>query len=40
MHVMNLYGWRKSWRLQGEMAPANQEDHEGWGATDKFNVVP
>ncbi len=39
IHVMTLYSWRKSWRLQGEVVPASQKDPEGWGSTDKFTVV-
>ena len=31
IHVMTLYSWRKSWRLQGEVVPASQKDPEGWG---------
>ena len=38
-HVVTLYNWRKAWRLQGEMVPASEKDHEGWGAADKFTVV-
>jgi transposase len=39
IHVVTLYTWRKSWRLQGEVVPASEKDPEGWGATDKFTVV-
>jgi transposase len=39
IHVVTLYNWRKTWRLQGEVVPASQKDPEGWGATDKFTVV-
>ena len=39
IHVVTLYNWRKSWRLQGEVVPASEKDPEGWGATDKFTVV-
>ncbi len=39
MHVVTLYNWRKTWRLQGEVVPASEKDPEGWGATDKFTVV-
>ena len=39
IHVVTLYNWRKSWRLQGEVVPAAEKDPEGWGATDKFTVV-
>jgi transposase-like protein len=39
IHVVTLYNWRKTWRLQGEVVPASEKDPEGWGATDKFTVV-
>jgi len=39
IHVVTLYNWRKSWRLQGEVVPASEKDPEGWGSTDKFTVV-
>jgi transposase-like protein len=39
IHVVTLYNWRKSWRLQGEVVPASEKDPEEWGATDKFTVV-
>ena len=39
IHVVTLYNWRKSWRLQGEVVPASEKDPEGWVATDKFTVV-
>ena len=39
LHVVTLYNWRKTWRLQGEVVPASEKDPEGWGATDKFTVV-
>ncbi len=39
IHVITLYKWRKSWRLQGEVVPASEKDPEGWSATDKFKVV-
>ena len=39
IHVVTLYNWRKSWRLQGEVVPASEKDPEGWGATNKFTVV-
>ena len=29
IHVDTLYNWRKSWRLQGEVVPASEKDHEG-----------
>ena len=31
IHVITLYKWRKSWRLQGEVEPATQKDPEGLG---------
>jgi transposase len=39
IHVVTLYNWRKTWRLQGEVVPASEKDPEGWGATDKFTLV-
>ena len=39
IHVVTLYNWRKTWRLQGEVVPASKKDPEGWGTTDKFTVV-
>ena len=39
IHLVTLYNWRKTWRLQGEVVPASEKDPEGWGATDKFTVV-
>ena len=39
IHVITLYKWRKTWRLQGEVVPASQKDPEGWGSADKFTVV-
>lgn len=39
IHVVTLYNWRKSWRLQGVVVPAAEKDPEGWCATDKFTVV-
>jgi transposase-like protein len=39
IHVITLYKWRKTWRLQGEVVPASETDPEGWGAADKFTVV-
>jgi hypothetical protein len=38
IHVVTLYNWRKSWRVQGEVVPASEKDPEGWGSTDKFMV--
>ena len=31
IHVVTLYNWRKTWRLQGEVVPASEKDPEGWG---------
>ena len=28
IHVVTLYNWRKSWRLQGEVVPASEKDPE------------
>ena len=39
IHVMTLYKWRKTWRLQGEVVPASEKEPEGWSAADKFTVV-
>lgn len=39
IHVINLYGWRKAWRLQWVVVPASEKNPEGWGATDMFTVV-
>jgi transposase-like protein len=39
IHVITLYKWRKTWRLQEEVVPASEKDPEGWGATNKFTVV-
>jgi transposase len=39
IHVITLYNWRQTWRLQGEVVPASVKDPEGWDATDKFMVV-
>jgi transposase len=39
IHVVTLYNWRKTWRLQGEVVPASEKDPDGWSATDKFTVV-
>ena len=39
IHVVTLYNWRKTWRVQGEVVPASEKDPEGWGSTDKFTVV-
>jgi transposase len=34
IHVITLYKWRKTWRLQREVVPASEKDPEGWSATD------
>ncbi len=39
IHMVTLYIWTKTWRLQGEVVPASEKEPEGWGATDKFTVV-
>jgi len=39
IHVMNLYKWRKVWRLQGEVVPSSEREPEGWSAADTFTVV-
>jgi len=39
IHVVTLYNWRKTWRLQGEVVPASAKEPEGWTAADKFTVV-
>ena len=39
IHVITLYKWRKTWRLQGAVVPASEKDLEGWSAADKFKVV-
>jgi transposase-like protein len=39
IHVITLYKWRKTWRLQGEVVPSSEKDPEGWGAADRFTVV-
>jgi transposase-like protein len=39
IHVITLYKWRKTWRLQGEVVPASQKDPQGWTTADKFAVV-
>ncbi|MGB5135776.1 MAG: hypothetical protein WBN89_11440 [Prochlorococcaceae cyanobacterium] len=39
IHGITLYKWRKVWRLQGEVVPANQKDPEGWGSSDMVLVV-
>ncbi|WP_432785352.1 transposase [Cyanobium sp. BSA11S] len=30
IHVITLYKWRKTWRLQGEVVPASEKEPEGW----------
>jgi transposase-like protein len=39
IHVITLYKWRETWRLQGEVVPASDKAPEVWSATDKFTVV-
>ena len=39
IHVITLYKWRKTWRLQGEVVPASEKEPEGWSTSDKFTVV-
>jgi len=39
IHVMTLYKWRKSWRLQGEVVPASEKQPEVWSGADKFTLV-
>jgi len=39
IHVITLYKWRKTWRLQGEVVPGSEKEPEGWSAADKFTVV-
>ena len=39
IHVVTLFNWRKTWRLQGEVVPASKKDPEGWRSTNKFTVV-
>ena len=39
IHVITLYKWRKTWRVQGELVPASEKDPDGWSAADKFTVV-
>ena len=39
IHVVTLYNWRKTWRLQGEVVPASEKEPEGWSTADKFMVV-
>ncbi len=39
IHLLTLYNWRRTWRLQGEVVPASEKDPEGWGSTEKFTDV-
>ncbi|WP_231605113.1 helix-turn-helix domain-containing protein [Synechococcus sp. CBW1006] len=39
IHVITLYKWRKTWRLQGELVPASDKVTDGWSAADKLTVV-
>jgi transposase len=35
IHVVTLYNWRRTLRLQGEVVPAFSKHPDGWSATDK-----
>ena len=38
IHVVTLYNWGKTWRLQGEVVPSSEKEPEGWsGATRCWN---
>ena len=39
IHVMSLYKWRKTWRLQGEVVPSSEREPKGCSAAGKFTVV-
>ncbi|WP_254934929.1 transposase [Cyanobium sp. WAJ14-Wanaka] len=39
IHILTLYRWRRTWRLQGEVVPASEREPEAWSAADKFTVV-
>ena len=39
IHVVNLYNWRKPWRLQREVVRASEKEPEGWSAADIFTVI-
>jgi len=39
IHVITLYKWRKTWRLQGKVVPSSEKEPEGWSAADKLMVV-
>ena len=39
IHVMTLYKWRQTWRLQREVVPSSEREPEGWSAADRFTVV-
>ncbi len=39
IHAVNLYNWRKAWRLQREVVPASEKEPEGLGAAEMFKVV-
>ena len=30
IHVVTLYNWRKTWRLQGPVVPASEKEAERW----------
>ena len=37
--MVNLYNWRKPWRLQREVVRASEKEPEGWSAADIFTVI-
>ena len=39
IHLVTLYNWRKTWRLQGEVVSASEKEPDGWSVADKFTVV-
>ncbi len=39
IHVITLYKWRKTWRLQEEVVTASEKEPEAWSAADKFTLV-
>ena len=39
IHAIILYKWRKAWRLQGEVVPANEKEAESWSSAEKLTVV-
>jgi transposase len=38
IHMVTLYNWRKTWRLQGEVVPDSEKNPQGLGANNKFTV--